>query len=54
MDSLSFEGFHAQLDYKLMYGNKNLTQLTIVQCIKFRVQKQNKPGKMKKKLAKLA
>ena len=30
MDSLIFEGFHAQLDCKFMYGNKNQTQLTLV------------------------
>ena len=36
MESLSFQGFHAQLDCKLRYGNKNQTQL------KFRVQKQNR------------
>ena len=28
MDSPSFEGFHAQFDRKLMYDNKNETQLT--------------------------
>ena len=27
-DSPSYSGFHAQLDYKLTYGNKNQTQLT--------------------------
>ena len=32
-DSPSFEGFHTQLDYKRTYGNKNQTQLTLVQCI---------------------
>ena len=42
MDSPSFEGFHAQLDCKLTYGNQNQTQLKLVQHIKFRVQKQNK------------
>ena len=31
MDSPSFRGFHAQLDDKLMYGNENQTQLTLVQ-----------------------
>ena len=30
MDSPSFERFHAQLDCKLTYGNKNQTQLTHV------------------------
>ena len=30
MDSRNFEGFHAQLDYKLTNGNKNQTQLTLV------------------------
>ena len=38
-DSPSFEGFHTQLDYKRTYGNKNQTQLTLVQCVQFRVQK---------------
>ena len=42
MDSPSFEGFHAQLDCKLTYGNQNQTQLKLVQHIKFRVQKQTK------------
>ena len=42
MYSPSFEGFQAQLDCKLTYGYKNQTQLTLVQCIKFRVQKQNR------------
>ena len=42
MDSPSFKGFHAQLDGKFTYGNKNQTQLTLVQYIKFRVQKQNR------------
>ena len=32
-DSPSFEGFHTQLDCKRTYGNKNQTQLTLVQCI---------------------
>ena len=31
MDSPSFRGFHAQLNDKLMYGNENQTQLTLVQ-----------------------
>ena len=30
MDSPSFKSFHAQLDYKFKYGNKNQTQLTLV------------------------
>ena len=30
MDSPSFKGFHALLDGKLMYSNKNQTQLTLV------------------------
>ena len=38
MDSLSFEGFHAQLDCKFTCGNKNQTQLTLVQYIQFSVQ----------------
>ena len=42
MDSPSFRGFHAQLDGKLMYGNKNQTQLTLVQKVKFPDQKQNR------------
>ena len=42
MDSPSFKSFHAQLDCKFKYGNKNQTQLTLVQYIKFRVQKQNR------------
>ena len=33
MDSPNFEGFHAQLDCKFTYGNKNQTQLTLVQYI---------------------
>ena len=45
MDSPSFEGFHAQLDCKLTYGNQNQTQLKLVQHIKFRVQKQNKKNR---------
>ena len=42
MDSPKFEGFHAQIDFKLTYGNKNQTQQTLVWWIQFRVQKQNK------------
>ena len=30
MNTPSFKGFHAQLDCKLTYGNKNQTQLTLV------------------------
>ena len=30
MDSPNIKGFQAQLDCKLMYGNKNQTQLTLV------------------------
>ena len=30
MDSPSFEGFHAQLDCKLKYGDKNERQLTLI------------------------
>ena len=30
MDGPNIEGFHAQLDCKLTYGNKNQTQLTLV------------------------
>ena len=40
MDSPSFKGFHTQLDCKFTYGNKNKIKLTLVQYIKFRVQKQ--------------
>ena len=42
MDSLSFTGFHAQLDCKFTYGNKNQTQLALLYYIKFRFQKQNR------------
>ena len=42
MDSPSFKGFQAQLDCELTYGNKNQTQLSLVQYIKFCVQKQNR------------
>ena len=51
----SLESFHAQLDRKLTYGNKNQTQLTLVKYIKCRVQKkkQSKTG-MAKNIAKLA
>ena len=42
MDSPSFKGFHAQLDCKLTYDNENQTHPTLVYCIKFRVQKQNR------------
>ena len=44
----SLESFHAQLDRKLTYGNKNQTQLTLVKYIKCRVKKkkteQNRNG----------
>ena len=33
MDSPNIKGFQAQLDCKLTYGNKNQTQLTLVQHI---------------------
>ena len=39
MNRPSFEGFLTQLDCKPMYGNKNPSQLTLVQYIKFRVKK---------------
>ena len=42
MDSPSFKGFYAQLNCELTYGNKNQTQLSLVQYIKFCVQKQNR------------
>ena len=42
IESPSFKGFDAQLDCKLTHGNKNETQLTLVQYIKFSVQKQNR------------
>ena len=35
MDSPSFNGFHAQLDWKLTYGNENQTHLTLLQYISF-------------------
>ena len=40
-DSPRFKGFHAQLNCKLTYGNKNQTLLTLSWYMKFRVQKQN-------------
>ena len=40
--SPSYSGFHTQLDCKLTYGNKNQTQLTLVQYIKFLAYKQNR------------
>ena len=46
IDSPSLKGFHAQLDCKLTYGNKNQTKLTLVYHLKFCVQKQNKTGMM--------
>ena len=42
MDSPSFEGFHAQLNCKFTYGNKNITQLTLKQFTQFRIKKQNR------------
>ena len=47
MDSPSFEGFHAQLNCKFTYGNKNITQLTLEQFTQFRIKKQNR-GKQDK------
>ena len=48
MDSPSFNGFHAQLDCKSTYGNKNQTQLTLVQYkVSFSKKTQKKTGKMK-------
>ena len=45
MDSPSFKSFHAQLERKFKYGNKNQTQLTLVQYIKFRVQKKTEENR---------
>ena len=42
IDSPSSEGFHAQLDCKLIYDNENQTHLTLVKYIQFRVKEQNK------------
>ena len=42
MDRPSLKGFRAQLDCKLMCGNKNQTQFTLVKYIKFCLQKQNR------------
>ena len=42
IDIPSFKDFHAQLDCKLTYGNKNQTQPALVKYIKFRVQKQKR------------
>ena len=53
MNSPRFEGFHAQLDCKLTYGNKNQTQLTLVQYIKFRFQRQNKQNKNDEKYSQI-
>ena len=50
MNSLSFEGFHARLDGKLMY-ELNTANTPIVYL--YRVKKQNKTGVMKN-IAKLA
>ena len=41
MDSPSFNGFNAQLDCKFTYGNKNQTQLALVQYIKFIIKNRN-------------
>ena len=49
MDSPSFEGFHAQLDYKLTNGNKNQTQLTLVQYIKFEFKNKTEQNRNDKK-----
>ena len=49
IDSPSSEGFHAQLDCKLTYDNKNQTHLTLVKYIQFRVKKQNKTKEQKQK-----
>ena len=54
MDSPSFEGFHAQLDCKLTNGNKNQTQLTIVQYIKFEFKTKQNKTEMIKNIAKVA
>ena len=56
MDGPNIEGFHAQLDCKLTYGNKNQTQLTLVQHIQVHVQKKNaeKNKNDMKNIAKLA
>ena len=45
MDCPNFEGFHAQLDCKLTYGNKGQTQPTLAQYIQFRVQKQKRTNR---------
>ena len=47
----SFEEFHGHLDCKPAHGNRDQTQLTLVQYINFRVQKkkQNKTGMIKDK-----
>ena len=45
MNSPSFKGFHAQLNCKFTYGNKNETQLALVWYKKFRIQKQNRKKK---------
>ena len=49
IDSPSSEGFHAQLDCKLTYDNKNQTHRTLVKYIQFRVKKQNKTKEQKQK-----
>ena len=48
IDSPSSEGFHAQLDCKLTYDNKNQTHRTLVKYIQFRVKKQKNKNKKKK------
>lgn len=50
-----FKGFLTHLDSKLMYGNKNHTQLTLLKYMKLCVQNtiNNKKGMMKN-IAKLA
>ena len=35
MDSPSFKGFQSQLDCKLIYGNRNQAQRTLLWYIKF-------------------
>ena len=49
MDSSSFEGFHAQFDCKLTNGNKNQTQLTLVQYIKFELKNKTEQNRNDKK-----
>ena len=49
MDSPSLKGFHAQLDCKFTYGNKNQTQLTLVQYIKFEFKNKREQNRNEKK-----